>query len=76
MCTTPTMSVGVTGSLLFQKSLPILVILTVVIYIFICPVMAPSSFHLESVLMKSQRELSKTVAKCICEMYTLAAENR
>lgn len=37
--------------------------------------MAPSSFPLESVLMKSQRELSKTVAKGICAIHTLAAEN-
>lgn len=68
------MSIGVAGSLLLWKSLYIPSGLTVVGYIFLSKVMAPSSIHLDSVLKKSQRAISETVVKCLCETHALAGE--
>lgn len=63
------MSIGVAGSLLLWKSLYIPIVLAVVGYTFLPRVMVPSSFHLDSVLKKSQHATSKTVDKYLCETH-------
>ena len=59
----PLMSRGAAGSFVLWKSLYVPLVLTDVGYMFLSRAMAPPSFHLGSVLKKSQRAVYKTVDK-------------